>query len=134
MTMAANSRRLSILSAAEVDDLYGLPSFTPDERGLYFDLSAKESDAVGSVHTASVAVHLILQLGYFKAKRQFFVYENHTVLEDLGYIVGRYFPDKGLASVKPLSKPTRLEQQGVILKLFDYKAVFTQPLEKVKLD
>ena len=121
MTMAANSRRLSILSAAEVDDLYGLPNFTPDERGLYFDLSAKESDAVGSVHTASVAVHLILQLGYFKAKRQFFVYENHTVLEDLGYIVGRYFPDKGLASVKPLSKPTRLEQQGVILKLFDYK-------------
>ena len=48
MTMAANSRRLSILSAAEVDDLYGLPNFTPDDRGLYFDLSAKESDAVGS--------------------------------------------------------------------------------------
>ena len=47
MTMAANSRRLSILSAAEVDDLYGLPNFTPDERGLYFDLSAKESDAGG---------------------------------------------------------------------------------------
>ena len=66
MTMAANSRRLSILSAIEVNDLYGLPNFTPDERGLYFDLSAKESDAVASVHTASVAVHLILQLGYFK--------------------------------------------------------------------
>ena len=76
---------------------------------------------VGQVRTASVAMHLILQLGYFKAKSQFFVYEQRAVLEDLDYIIGRYFPDRDLASIKPLSKPTRLEQQGIILKLFDYQ-------------
>jgi hypothetical protein len=31
--------RLSILTAQEVDDLYGLPRFTEDDRRLYFDLS-----------------------------------------------------------------------------------------------
>lgn len=78
--MAAHSRRLSILSAAEINDLYGLPNFTQDERSLYFDLSARESAVVGLVRTASVAMHLILQLGYFKAKSQFFVYEQRAVL------------------------------------------------------
>ena len=99
--MAAHSRRLSILSAAEINDLYGLPNFTQDERSLYFDLSARESAVVGQVRTASVAMHLILQLGYFKAKSQFFVYEQRAVLEDLDYIIGRYFPDRDLALSRP---------------------------------
>ena len=119
--MAAHSRRLSILSAAEIDDRYGLPNFTQDERSLYFDLSARESAVIGQVRTASVAMHWILQLGYFKAKSQFFVYEERAVWQDLGYIIGCYFPDRDLASVKPLSKPTRLEQPRIILKLFNYR-------------
>jgi len=32
--MAADSRRLSILTAREIDDLYGLPRFTEDDRQL----------------------------------------------------------------------------------------------------
>jgi hypothetical protein len=40
--MSSESRRLDILSAREISDLYGLPSFTDEERRLYrlyFDLS-----------------------------------------------------------------------------------------------
>ena len=71
--MASDSRRLSILTVQEVDDLYGLPRFTEDDRRLYFDLSPAERELVDGVFTTSVAVHLVLQLGYFKAKRQFFM-------------------------------------------------------------
>ena len=78
--MNINSYRLSILSAAEIDDLYSLPRFTEEDRHLYFDLSVAEREAVTAVHTMSAAVHLTLQLGYFKAKRQFFVYEQGAVL------------------------------------------------------
>ena len=46
-----------------------------DERHLYFDLSTAEREVVAEVRTVSVAVHLILQFGYFKAKRQFFSYQ-----------------------------------------------------------
>jgi hypothetical protein len=90
--MAANSRRLSILTASEVDDLYGLPRFTEDDRQLYVELSPAERKAVDGVHTTSAAVHLVLQLGYFKAKRRFFAYEPAAVLDDLQHILRRYFP------------------------------------------
>jgi exonuclease VII large subunit len=114
-------RRLLILTAREIDDLYSLPSFTNEDRRLYFGLSPIEREAVGAIHTTSAAVHLTLQLGYFKAKRRFFVYDREKVLEDLRYILQQYFPERDLASVKALSKPTRLEQQQIILKLFDYR-------------
>jgi hypothetical protein len=119
--MNVNSRRLTIRTAKEIDDLYGLPYFNDEDRRLYFELSAVEQSAVEAVHTASAAVHLILQLGYFKAKRQFFVYGRETVLDDLDYILQKYFPGKELAMVKRISKPTWLEQQGIILLLFDYR-------------
>jgi hypothetical protein len=78
--------RLSILSGQEVGDLYDLPRFTEEDRHLHFDLSATERDLVGGVATISVAVHMVLQLGYFKAKRQFFVYSLAAAGEDLEYI------------------------------------------------
>jgi hypothetical protein len=69
----ADSHRLSIVTQHEIDELYGLPRFTDEDRQAYFHLSESKRRAIHS-RTASVAVHLTLQLGYFKAKRQFFDY------------------------------------------------------------
>jgi hypothetical protein len=115
------SRRLSILTRREIDDLYGLPRFTEEDQQLYFDLSAGEEARVRAMHTDSAKVHFVLQLGYFKAKRQFFVYACNEVQEDLRHILERHFPGRALATIRELSKPTRLEQQQVILNLFNYK-------------
>ncbi len=109
--MASDSRRLSILTAREVDDLYGLPRFTEDDRDLYFDLSPAERELVDCVFTISVAVHLVLQLGYFKAKRQFFVFALDAVTEDAVHILRRYFPARDMVEIKSPSRSTRLEQQ-----------------------
>jgi hypothetical protein len=84
--MSTDSRRLSILTAAEIDALHGLPRFTEDNRRLHFDLSRTERLLV--VRTMSAAVHLILQLGYFKAKSQFFALAREAVMGDLEHIVG----------------------------------------------
>ena len=118
--MSNNSRRLSILSAKEVDDLYGLPHFTEDERHLYFDLSTGERELVATVRTVSVAVHLTLQLGYFKAKRQFFSYQQDAVIEDLNYILKQNFPGQRLTSIKLPFRHTLREHQQIILQLFNY--------------
>lgn len=58
--MTSDSRRLAILTAREIHDLYGLPCFTEQERCIYFDLSPAEHDAVKAVHTEAAAVHLVL--------------------------------------------------------------------------
>lgn len=107
--MASESRRLSILTAQEIDDLYGLLRFSEEDRRLYFDLSSAERELVDGVFTLSVAVHLVLQLGYFKAKRQFFIYSLDAVADDLKYILRRYFPARDWSEIKAISKPTRLE-------------------------
>ncbi len=62
--MTKESRRLSILSTQEINEIFERPNFTDDERRLYFDLSASERALVDAVFTTSVAVNLILQLGY----------------------------------------------------------------------
>jgi TnpA family transposase len=97
------------------------PAFRRDDRDLYFDLSPAERELVDGVFTLSVAIHLVLQLGYFKAKRQFFVYALDAVTEDAGHILRRYFPARDMAEIKSPAKSTRLEQQQVILRLFEYR-------------
>ncbi len=119
LCMASESRRLSILTAQEIHDLYDLPRFTEEDRHFYFDLGPAERELVDGVFTISVAVHLVLQLGYFKAKRQFFVYELDAVAEDANHILQRYFPARERAEIKSPSRSTRLDQQQIILKLFD---------------
>jgi hypothetical protein len=49
LAMTSDSRRLAILTASEIHDLYGLPCFTEQERCIYFDLSPAEHDAVKAV-------------------------------------------------------------------------------------
>jgi hypothetical protein len=50
------SHRLSILTASEIDDLFGLPSVTDEDRRLYFGLSAVEQEAAAA-YTFAVAAH-----------------------------------------------------------------------------
>jgi hypothetical protein len=115
------SRRLSILSTEEVDSLYGLPHFNEGERQIHFDLSPKEQETIDAARTITAGVHLVLQLGYFKAKAQFFVFGLDHVRPDIAHILARYFPGRLMAEVGALSKPTRLVQQRTILELLDYR-------------
>ena len=116
----SESRRLDILSAREITDLYGLPSFTDEERRLYFDLSESERAAVDAL-LPETALHFVLHIGYFKAKRQFFVYDIETVRDDALHVLKQYFPNRSITSASPLSKTRRFDLQQSILTLFSYQ-------------
>nr|WP_295085862.1 Tn3 family transposase [uncultured Roseateles sp.] len=120
MASASDSHRLNILSQEEIDELYGLPRFTDEDRRLYFDLSPTEKAAVEARY-ASVAIHMTLELGYFKAKRQFFVFEPSMVMDDLLFVIAKYFPGKTADIVKTPSRPSRVQIQQAILDLFNYR-------------
>lgn len=81
----------------------------------------------------SAAPHFILQLGYFKAKRQFFLHTQEEVRDDLQYILEQHFPGRDLANVTTPFRHTRLHQQRRILHLYDYRlcdAVAREELEQ----
>lgn len=68
----ANIKRINLLSNVEVIDLYARPDFNDDERELYFTLNEQEQIILNSYTTINTQLYFILQLGYFKAKQQFF--------------------------------------------------------------
>jgi hypothetical protein len=128
--MNDDSHRLSILTAREVEDLYARPRFTPEDRSLYFSLSLSERPAVAEVRSA--AAHFILQLGYFKAKRLFYLYTQEEVCDDLQYILQRHFPGRDLAMLTMPFRHTRLQQQRRILQLYDYRLCEAQARKELQ--
>nr|WP_244754334.1 Tn3 family transposase [Rhodanobacter sp. B2A1Ga4] len=118
--MTTNQHRLAILAGEEIDELYGLPRFTEDERLLYFDLSAAEHAAVAA-RRGTTGVYLVLQLGYFKAKRQFFDVEPEAVREDVNHILARHFPGNPWKAIQSPTQPTRVALQKLVLQLLDVR-------------
>lgn len=119
--MHEQSKRLTILTAKEMQAIYGLPQFTDEERLAYFTLDSREQSALKRIRTLTANVYFILQLGFFKAKRQFFVFDLRSVADDVAYILRKYYPDTASLSDTTISKPTRLAQQDEILRFMDYQ-------------
>jgi hypothetical protein len=86
-----NAHRLNILTPSEINELYSFPQFGDEERQQYFDMSAQELQSVEQRRSA-IGIFQALELGYFKAKRQFFAFELPDVMLDLHYLARHYFP------------------------------------------
>jgi len=118
---ASAPRRLRILDDEEVEALYGRPYFSPDDRAEYFAVTLAEQDLLRSLRGVSSQVAFLLQLGYFKAKQLFFTLRFEEVVEDVTYLLARYFPQVSRTDLEPLTKHTLLRQHHLILHLFGYR-------------
>jgi len=115
------SKQLTILSEGEISKLYDLPKFDEDARLTYFELTEAEKVAMNEYSRIFTKIYFSLQLGYFKAKQLFFVVEVEKVVKDAEYIRQRYFPQHVLNLSGKVSQTTRLQQQKVILEVYDYR-------------
>jgi TnpA family transposase len=114
-----NSKRISILNQSEINELYEIPKFTDDERRWYFELHNSEQKLLKLPVSRKTKVDAILQLGYFKAKNQFFRYKYDEVKYDIYYILNQYFDEKQLA--RPIiSRETKRKNQRRILSLLGF--------------
>ena len=84
---------LPILNQEEIDELYARPILDKEERASYFFLSEQEKLLAQGYGSVLSQVYFILQLGYFKAKQQFHVFNIDDVQDDVKYIVDLYFDD-----------------------------------------
>jgi hypothetical protein len=63
-----NSKRLTILHEAEVNDLYGVPSLLLEEKRVNVAVNDLELDAIKSIRDRKLKCYAIALLGYFKIK------------------------------------------------------------------
>jgi len=113
--------RIKLLEDQEIDELYGLPQFGPEEQAHYFALTQEERDIANSHRAIENRVLFILQVGYFKAKTMFFSFEFNDVRDDVRYIMRQYYSLSGNANLtEPVLRQTRHAQQQKILALYGY--------------
>lgn len=129
MALKSDNRLLKILSADEIAGLYSHPQFDEQERQHYFFLSPVEAAAMADWPMRSRG-YAILQLGYFKARQQFFPLTEDTIATDLSFIAETYLA--GITLDSKIANNTRTKQQRMILRLCDYRACHA--VERKKLE
>ena len=95
--------RLKILSQDEVEAIYDIPHFKHEERRNYFSLSQPEKELAQTFRSVKSQAYFILQLGYFKAKHQFFTFDLNEVVEDLRYVMEQYFGNSKIADLSSVN-------------------------------
>ena len=85
------SDRLRILSPEEYELLWGFPRFTQSDRDLFFTLTVPERGAVEQCRSVRTKIHLLLHLGYFRARQRFFRFELPAVRRAIAYAHGGRF-------------------------------------------
>jgi hypothetical protein len=118
--MIAKSERLTVLSDAEQEALYGLPDFDDAQRLEYLALNETELALANSRHGFHAQVHCVLQIGYFKAKHAFFRFDWNEVEDDCAFVLSRYFHGERFER-KPITKHEHYTQRGQIAELFGYR-------------
>ena len=133
--LVTKNKVLYLLSEEESEELYSLPQFTEEERMDFFTLTAEEENILNELIYSHSKVHLVLQLGYFKAKHRLFKFTAKEIAVDLEYVIQRYFDQKDIYFTMP-SRNIQAKNNNRILKIMGYsnseKQAITLLREKTK--
>ena len=119
-----NVKRLQLLPLIELNELYAHPRFNEQERWLYLTLQEDELTLLASFRNIKTKLFFALQLGYFRAKQQFFDFKLEDVREDVDFLINKYFKDSRINWKHfkgKLHYESLLKQQSIILGLFNYQ-------------
>jgi TnpA family transposase len=116
---STKSKRITILSESEINELYSLPKFTNKEREEYFSLDDDILQEVRRMRKSASALYLILLLGYFRAKPVALSFQFNDVKDDLEYIRDTYFPNRMIPK-QDLPKSTKHKLMAKMLSFVGY--------------
>ena len=112
--------RITLLSDAEIAELYNLPNFNEQDMEFFFALSNSDHLLIKKYKTIKLKIYFILQMGYFRATKKFYNFKLEDLSTEVLYLANRYF----VITAKPIiDKPHRViikSQQDVILNLYNY--------------
>ena len=82
MSTKSTDKRITILSATELKELYSLSQFTPAERKEAFYLTEESEAIINRFKRLEMKAYYILLQGYFREKPMLFTFQFKQVQED----------------------------------------------------
>jgi len=136
----SKGKRLSILTKAEIEELYSPPVFSAPDQRFFFALNDREAEAINRIRDRKHRVAAIALLGYFKSKPILLNPNFKSMQDDLSFISDLYF--KGLKyrrfSLKADQKSRLYERVLLLLEVSNWNDIEHQEglvaylLEKAK--
>src|SRR5439155_1747691 len=118
-----SKKQINLLTDAEIEDIYARPKFNDVERDYFFQLSDDERNLLKKYASTKSKLFFILQIGYFKAIKQFYKFTLDEVVGDVNYIITKHYSsaEKKKKISGNLWKENYREQKADILKLYGYR-------------
>ncbi len=114
------TQKIIVLNEVELQEAYSVPKIPIEYKDTVFEI-----DNLNEIenYDISVKVKYILDLGYFKVKKTFFSYEFSEVLDDVVFVLKKYFPYIKTSEIKKRQprKDSINTLRRLILTKFKYK-------------
>ena len=123
-----NQKRIHILTADEIKELYLRPLFNPTEREEYFALDEETLNMLNEMGKLETRIYLILLIGYFRAKPVVPKFTLREVKADVDYICQTHFPDES-PKYSIIANSTRTMLVNKMLSILGFER-FSQEHEK----
>lgn len=88
----AISDHLTILSQEEINRLYDLPKIDEEDRALFFEITPEDEAYLKKQTVVNNKINYLLQVGYFRATRQFYKFTFQQAKDDTWFIINQHFP------------------------------------------
>lgn len=112
--------RLTILTDEEQNEFDYPPALSSDAKALCFSINKELEAKINHLRTPTNKVGFLIQYGYFKACKRFFVV-NKFRQEDIGYAAKLLGISLRKIDFSQYKKKIPTDHQDAILKLLDYK-------------
>lgn len=112
--------RLSILTDSEKVEFDCPPSLSSDTKPLYFSATKELQNKIGALRTPTNKAGFLLQYGYFKACKRFFVSAKFHQ-EDIEYAATKLGISLRSINLSQYKKKVPIDHRAIILKLLDYR-------------
>lgn len=111
---------LTILTEEEISGLYYIPKIDPEDRERLFEITPEDQAYLNELIDSHNKIDYLLQLGYFRAVRQFYKFKFEDVQDDVWFIINNNFPTVKFPG-KEASRNKYYAAQKVILNTYDFK-------------
>ncbi|HGU7253709.1 TPA: Tn3 family transposase [Legionella pneumophila] len=116
----AISDHLSILSQEEISLLYDVPKIDEEDRQLLFEITPEDETYLNQQTIVNNKINYLLQVGYFRATRNFYKFTFQQVQDDTLYIINQHFPETNFPK-KDIDINKHYAAQKMIFGIYKYK-------------